>query len=555
MGTNGVCDRCGKSIEETRGGCQICQLQLGFGLSPSETTAAQNVASSFDAADLAGKFENLEVLELLGAGGMGAVYSARQKKLDRIVALKVVRPDISDSDSEEFAQRFEREAKALARLNHPNIVSIYDFGQVDGIFYYIMEYVDGTDLGELAHAESLSPAESLEIVSQVCQAIQYAHENGVVHRDIKPTNILLNAAGLVKIADFGLAKLCAANDQSTQLTQTRQVFGTPRYMAPEQVEATREVDHRADIYSLGVVFYELLTGELPMGRFDPPSKKIEVDVRLDEVVLRALEKHPERRYQAARELYTDISQLTNGQPSPPIKSGMPKRSVPAYVPLLLIPGLLCIVLSLFGFVQALNMEATTMMREHLASAILGFWGGIFGVVMTFAGVMLWRWRSPKTNDDSTKDLSPVEKLFTYRNVAFGLVFAIFCCVGLPWIEVESDVTRSFTGGQLTSFSLTISVLAVCFVALVFINIYEGAGVYFHWAILVSSLAILANLMPFLIRNLQTSALLDHKYLHELQTYSGSCEVSYGLFFALFLTGGLLLLGAYGVSKSKGITTG
>ena len=308
MNTNlNVCESCGKKYDEnTPNSCPVCLLKTGLN---SQAATVASPPESLAADELAGKFEHLEVLDLVGTGGMGAVYTARQTKLDRIVALKVVRPDISGS--EEFAKRFEREAKALARLNHPNIVSIYDFGNVDGIFYYIMEYVDGTNLAEISVDGTLRPSETLEIVSQVCGAIQYAHENGVVHRDIKPTNILLNSEGSVKIADFGLAKLYSPDDNSHQLTQTRQVFGTPNYMAPEQIEASKEVDHRADIYSLGVVFYELLTGELPLGRFDPPSAKINVDVRLDEVVLRALEKHPERRYQAVTELKTDISQFTN----------------------------------------------------------------------------------------------------------------------------------------------------------------------------------------------------------------------------------------------------
>ena len=144
---------------------------------------------------------------------------------------------------------------------------------------------------------------------QICDALQFAHEAGIVHRDIKPENILLDAKGRVKIADFGLAKLLG--DAGPQhLTGTHQVMGTLHYMAPEQWERPRHVDHRADIYSLGVVFYEMLTGELPLGRFAPPSEKVQVDVRLDEVVLRALEKEPERRYQHASDVKTDVERIT-----------------------------------------------------------------------------------------------------------------------------------------------------------------------------------------------------------------------------------------------------
>ena len=141
---------------------------------------------------------------------------------------------------------------------------------------------------------------------QICEALQYAHDKGVVHRDIKPENILLDKEGRVKIADFGIAKLVGREAKDSTLTGAGQIVGTPQYMAPEQIEHPLEVDHRADIYSLGVVFYQMLTGELPIGRFAPPSKKVQIDVRLDEVVLRALEKEPEQRYQQASQVKTEV---------------------------------------------------------------------------------------------------------------------------------------------------------------------------------------------------------------------------------------------------------
>ncbi len=148
-----------------------------------------------------------------------------------------------------------------------------------------MEYVEGVNLRQAILAGGMSPEQAFSIVPQICDALQFAHDEGIVHRDIKPENILLDKRGRVKIADFGLAKLVGATADHT-LTAEHQVMGTLRYMAPEQMEGTHAVDHRADIYSLGVVFYELLTGELPIGRFAPPSQKVQVDVRLDEVVLR-----------------------------------------------------------------------------------------------------------------------------------------------------------------------------------------------------------------------------------------------------------------------------
>jgi predicted Ser/Thr protein kinase/ribosomal protein L7/L12 len=241
---------------------------------------------------------------------MGAVYKARQKQLDRIVALKILPPEVGKDPA--FAERFTREARSLAKLNHPHIVTVYEFGQSEDLYYFIMEFVDGTDLRHVIRKGDLAPKEALTIVPQVCEALQYAHEEGVVHRDIKPENILLDKRGRVKIGDFGLAKLLDRPATAFTLTQPQQRMGTPHYMAPEQIEGAHQVDHRADIYSLGVVFYEMLTGKLPIGRFDLPSQKVHVDVRLDEVVLRSLEHEPERRYQQVSEIKTDVEAIAVG---------------------------------------------------------------------------------------------------------------------------------------------------------------------------------------------------------------------------------------------------
>jgi predicted Ser/Thr protein kinase len=309
-------------------------------------------------------FPQLEVLELIGRGGMGAVYKARQPGLDRLVALKILPPRAGSDPG--FAERFTREARALARLSHPNIVGVYDFGQVSGagvspaspagappaaaadapssarqpstlnsqplscLHYFLMEYVDGPNLRQLERAGKLSPREALQIVPQICEALQYAHDEGIVHRDIKPENVLLDKKGRVKIADFGLAKILGREPQDFHLTGVGQVMGTPNYMAPEQVEHPQSVDHRADIYSLGVVFYEMLTGELPLGKFAPPSRKVQVDVRLDDVVLRALEKEPERRYQTASQVKTAVETLSAqpGQAAPPVALAPTAAPVP-----------------------------------------------------------------------------------------------------------------------------------------------------------------------------------------------------------------------------------
>jgi len=277
-------------------------------------------------------FPSLEIVEMIGQGGMGVVYKAVQKSLGRTVALKVLSPQLSTDP--EFVERFTREARALAQLNHPNIVGIYDSGIHDRVPYLVMEYVDGKSLRQLLAAKDLTASQVLEFVPQICDALYYGHARGVVHRDINPENILIDAAGRVKIADYGLAKI-ASLDQP-QITKSNVAMGTPHYMAPEQIERTGEVDHRADIYSLGVVFYEMLTGELPLGRFKAPSERAETDRRLDRVVLKSLEREPADRYQSANEVKSQITHLDKGAP-PAAASGGPRLSKLAVT-----SGILCL---------------------------------------------------------------------------------------------------------------------------------------------------------------------------------------------------------------------
>src|ERR1035437_7654862 len=330
------CPQCGATLPAgaLAGLCPACLLQQGA----APDTATRSNAKPFvppSIEEVARLFPQLEILGFLGKGGMGAVYKGRQPALDRLVALKILPAQAAPDPG--FAERFSREARALARLSHPNIVAVHEFGQVSGagetpagtggapaLPYFIMEFVDGVNLRQLQKAGRLSPREALQIVPQICDALQYAHDEGVVHRDIKPENVLVDRKGRVKIADFGLAKIMGRNPESLRLTGEGQVMGTPHYMAPEQVEHPLTVDHRADIFSLGVVFYEMLTGELPLGKFQPPSRKVQMDVRLDDVVLRALEKEPERRYQHAGEVKSAVETIASGT----THSGLTARNQP-----------------------------------------------------------------------------------------------------------------------------------------------------------------------------------------------------------------------------------
>ena len=310
MDTMRLCAQCHTPLPADVPGklCPKCQqTPTGIASLPTPPVPASGLPPS--AAQIAEFFPQLEIYELLGYGGMGMVYKARQLNLDRLVALKILSPELSSQPA--FAERFSREAKALARLHHTNIVSVYDFGRAGPYYYFLMEYVDGVDLHTLIHRKEIQPPEALRIVVEICRALQFAHDEGIVHRDIKPGNILLDTKGRVKMADFGLAKLAAdEGGRKSDLTRTTGIMGTPQYMAPEQIEHPSEVDRRADLYSLGVIFYEMLTGELPLGRFPLPSQKAHTDIRLDRVVLRALEKEPLLRYQQAGEILTEVESLS-----------------------------------------------------------------------------------------------------------------------------------------------------------------------------------------------------------------------------------------------------
>ena len=255
-------------------------------------------------------FPQLEILELLDHGGMGMIYKARQPQLNRIVALKILAPDLSGDPA--FAERFSRRSPIAGQTQPLQYRKYLRFRPG----WRLLLFPDGIRRwrkpAHLDPGQTTEPVESRRIVLEICQALQYAHEEGVIHRDIKPSNILIDKKGRVKIADFGLAKLVEKEGQDrVRPALTTTVMGTPHYIAPEQVETPALVDHRADLYSLGVVFYEMLSGELPLGRFDPPSRKSRAtDARMDQVVLRALEKDPTRRYQTASEMRSGIESMS-----------------------------------------------------------------------------------------------------------------------------------------------------------------------------------------------------------------------------------------------------
>ncbi|MDR3182372.1 MAG: protein kinase [Planctomycetaceae bacterium] len=336
------CLKCGKSVADDahEGLCPDC---LAF-LAADEMSVMPNAewkTEMLNVAAVAAAFPRLEIIKIIGRGGMGTVFKTMQPELNRLVALKILSPH--SSNHRQFFERFCREARLLAKLNHPNIVTIYDFGNAGGLYYLMLEFVGGTNLRRAICKGKISPEHTLPIVKKICEALQFAHSEGIMHRDIKPGNVLISTKGQVKIADFGIGvfkggeydtETGAFSSTTTllHLTQSGQILGTPNYMAPEQLEHPKSADHRADIYSLGVVFYEMLTGELPLGRFSLPSEKAKIPHALDDVIVKALKQNPDERQQSADELKREIETAINSEtklynvPMPKTSASVPKRS-------------------------------------------------------------------------------------------------------------------------------------------------------------------------------------------------------------------------------------
>lgn len=453
------CPRCGVALDASvaNGICPACLLKqaaLGTGTDsfPAMPWTPPTVA------ELASAFPQLEVLELIGHGGMGAVYKARQKSLGRLVALKILAPQ--HAANPDFAERFAREAKVLAEVSHPNIVTVHDFGQASEFYFLTMEFVDGVNLRQAMKAGRLTPQQALAIVPPICEALQFAHDRGIVHRDIKPENLLLDKEGRVKIADFGIARMLRGevgrallpvafnggdgtngieksdatgrSARPTELTQ-ESVIGTPSYMAPEQREHPSAVDHRADIFSLGVVLYEMLTGELPGSKLQAPSRKVEIDVRLDEIVLRALEQQPELRFQTAAEFRTRVTSIASGDAAKPGSASLEVIPQSATQPfsarksgvLMLLIGAFFVLAFLFGGGVVTSTQGGTAVAIFFASYFLG---------LLFPGLLAYHSTAASTCHIGTPQ--PVSAR-TKRPIQWPAIVLAFL-----WIPVSMAVFRS-----------------------------------------------------------------------------------------------------------------
>ncbi len=243
------------------------------------------------------------------------------------MAIKLLPLEVSADPK--FAERFVREARAMAKLSHPSIISVFDFGTTsEGHLFFVMEFVEGANLSEIIRGPGLAPNQALVIAGQVCTALAYAHSKGVIHRDIKPANVMVNTEGLAKVADFGLARLTGPNIEQIGHTVTGTVMGTPEYMSPEQKHGAT-VDHRADIFSMGVMLYEMLCKEPPQGAFDPPSQRAGCDAGIDQIVLKAMHRTPEGRYQSTAEMKADLDAAWQRQAAGTPLPARPHHHLPA----------------------------------------------------------------------------------------------------------------------------------------------------------------------------------------------------------------------------------
>jgi serine/threonine protein kinase len=337
------CGNCGRRLTashaaaDSRGvPCPHCGATVP--IFDQNTLVSGSAASVAPLVDL--RIEGYEILGCLGEGGMGIVYLARQVSLDRKVAIKVMSPVLLKDPS--FVARFDREIAALVRLSHPHIVTIFDRGQSAGHVYYIMEYVEGNDGGAPMDVEHLIADRCLNsqrtraLMLQVVQALGFAHREGIIHRDIKPSNILIDRHGFAKVADFGIASM-RASGASRHVTMANQSVGTVIYMSPEQQHDAASVDHRSDIYATGVMLYQMLTGELPVAGYEPPSKAVAgLSPQWDAVVAKALQQRPENRFpdmQAFETALTAIGQTATAQPSsPPPPRPAPPPGAPGGTP-------------------------------------------------------------------------------------------------------------------------------------------------------------------------------------------------------------------------------
>lgn len=333
------CPKCGAElpVDATEGLCPRCLMAEA--MQPTAPRPAGGAWQPPSPEELQALMPGYTIERLLGKGGMGAVYKGVQENLDRPVAIKIISNVLDETDAS-YGERFKNEARAMAKLNHPGIVAVHDYGETaNGILYIVMEYIEGTDVARMiAQQGRLHTEHAMAISAHVCDALAYAHERGIIHRDIKPANIMVSKDGVVKVADFGLAKMTQSGESG--LTQSGMAMGTLHYMAPEALMLGTSVDHRADIYAVGVMLYQMLTGKVPHGMFELPSMQVPgLDPRYDAIIAQAMREDRDIRYQSVRELRGSLDhiltqpvvqvdpQATRASAAVPAQAGRPTTQV------------------------------------------------------------------------------------------------------------------------------------------------------------------------------------------------------------------------------------
>ena len=269
-----------------------------------------------------------QVKGVLGKGAMGLVYDGHDAQLDRRVAIKtIITRNLDAATAKHYEMRFRREVRAVARLNHPNIVQVYDFGTEGELAYIVMEYIQGRELKDMLDAkEGIELGKIFKLMGELLDALHFAHEAGVIHRDVKPANVMIDTKGHAKLADFGVARVTETEGEQAEATRVGAMVGTPSYMSPEQIQG-QTIDRRTDVFSAGILFYQLLTGQKPfegtgMGlamkivQDDPvpPTRLVQIPAVIDSVIARALAKEAGQRYQTARAFATDLQLILEGKP-------------------------------------------------------------------------------------------------------------------------------------------------------------------------------------------------------------------------------------------------
>jgi serine/threonine protein kinase/thiol-disulfide isomerase/thioredoxin len=372
--------------------------------------------------ELQSRLEGYVIEAFLARGGMGAVYRGTQTSLERAVAIKILPSLLSEHDAS-FAQRFKQEARAMAQLNHPGIVKVFDFGEMsDGTLFFVMEFIEGTDVAQMvARQGRLSSAHALAVTAHVCDALQYAHELGVIHRDIKPANIMVGIDGQVKVADFGLAKSFLSGN--TSLTITGHVMGTLHFVAPEALTLGSSVDHRADIYAMGVMLYQMLTGRLPQGIFELPSQLVKgLDPRFDPIVASAMREDRIVRYQSIREMRRDLDAVITHPISQVTNTSAPSTELPSNAaPSKRMTG------------QPYLSSQRPAHQQPKGKINFGFWGPAVGMAIACVWFVVWAERTKSgfsaqagaakssDNTEPAADTSGAASLPTKRSIMFSLV--------------------------------------------------------------------------------------------------------------------------------------